>query len=520
MPEPLDLLMSMAPAELLALEQMGGTPNLPPDAIDRALRMQGYRTGQRPGQKRAAGAAIPMDPGLAGLVQQIYGGIENEMMIPPPPDYVPPAPYYDIPEAPPPPAPPSGQLRPEGLRGGRAPAAPEPPPPPAPPRDPRMVGRNPIFEFLPPETIMAGVERQVQQGTPASALPGDLAQTGGFNVPPPPMAPPEKPGAPVYTGPPAPPEKPPGLVSLMAPPMGGVPAPAGMPGSPAPTAPPVGPPGTAPDPIATGAAAAQQAAAASATQQAQTADPFAGLPEPLANALREYQAIAADLRKQDESAKWMALAKAGFAMAGSRSPSFFGALGEGGMAGLEAYEAAQAAEAQRRMQAAGMDMTVGNTLMNREAALAAAARQAEQDALEAEYKRARIGSLNRSNRGGGGGSTGQQGITQSQYLTMVQREADNLMNSAATYQKYRADPEAARRDAMANVDAYLSESGITVRGMGGGGGGGGPQTLSAVAGAAPEDLGAPDQYNEGDVVQAENGSMWVVLDGQYQPYEP
>jgi len=35
--------------------------------------------------------------------------------------------------------------------------------------------------------------------------------------------------------------------------------------------------------------------------------------------------------------KWLALAKAGFAMAASRNPSFFGAAGEGGLAGLSDY---------------------------------------------------------------------------------------------------------------------------------------------------------------------------------------
>lgn len=493
MPEPLDILLSMPPAELLALEQMGGTPSLPPDAIDRALRMQGYRTGRRPSAQGSAGAAaISMDPGLSGLLGQIYGGMTNEE-------------DFSIPGAPPEPRLP-GKMRPEGAAGG-APSAPMPP-------GPEPWTGAPLFEFLPPETIMAGVQRQVEQGTPASALPGDMAQTGGFNMPP---------------GPVEPPMKPPGLMALSMPAIqqrmlmeaaragrggpgaGGVPMPPAMPGG-APAA-PAGPPGTAPDPIATGAAAAQQAAAASGAQQAQTADPLAGLPEPLASALREYQSIAKDLKQQDENAKWMALAKAGFAMAGSRNPSFFGALGEGGMAGLQAYEQQQAAEAARRLQGVGMDMDVAKLLMQQETAQAEALRQAEKDELERRYTEARIGAIQRSGRGGG--SSGPKPITQYQYAGMVQKEYDNLLNSPlALDPMYLENPELLRQKAIENVNSYLSTTGGAAAGGGSGG-----TSLQAVAGAAPEDLGAPDQYNEGDVVQSENGSMWVVMDGQYQPYE-
>ena len=466
MPEPLDILLSMPPAELLALEQMGGTPSLPPDAIDRALKMQGYRTGRRPSaQGAAAGSAIPMDPGIAGLLGQIYGGATA---------------------------------------------------PPKPREGPGPQPNDPLFEFLPPETIMAGVQRQVEQGTPASALPGDMAQTGGFNMPP---------------GPVEPPMKPPGLMALSMPAIqqrmlmeaaragrggpgaGGVPMPPAMPGG-APAA-PAGPPGTAPDPIATGAAAAQQAAAASGAQQAQTADPLAGLPEPLASALREYQSIAKELKQQDENAKWMALAKAGFAMAGSRNPSFFGALGEGGMAGLQAYEQQQAAEAASRLQGVGMDMEVAKLLAQRDQDAATAEQKAEEAALNRELVMARIGSLNRGNRGGGGGAGGAKPITQYQYAGMVQREYDNLLNSPLGMRpEYRQNPELLREMAVENVNSYLATTGGAAAGGGSGG-----TSLQAVAGAAPEDLGAPDQYNEGDVVQSENGSMWVVMDGQYQPYE-
>lgn len=523
MPEPLDILMGMPPAELLALEQMGGTPSLPPDAIDRALRLQGYRTGRptpppAPDYSALAGLIAPQvgvatsppdQPNLSAGDLSAYkrkdpvtwqnlksmglsdveaaGRIAENHGMDPPVGYegAPPQANFgqageDVILA----LRNAGHYLATGESGYFTRGAGQPQPPVGTPGS-AMPGSDPALPGAAPAAASGpGLMALIQQRMREEAVRAGAA------------------GAPPGAAPPA-----------GAPSAAGIPLPPAMPGA-GPAA-PAGPPGTAPDPIATGAAAAQQAAAASGAQQAQTADPLAGLPEPLRSALAEYQSIAKELKQQDENAKWMALAKAGFAMAGSRNPSFFGALGEGGMAGLQAYEQQQAAEAASRLQGVGMDMEVAKLLAQRDQDAATAEQKAEEAALNRELVMARIGSLNRGNRGGGGGAGGAKPITQYQYAGMVQREYDNLLNSPLGMRpEYRQNPELLREMAVENVNSYLATTGGAAAGGGSGG-----TSLQAVAGAAPEDLGAPDQYNEGDVVQSENGSMWVVMDGQYQPYE-
>ena len=483
------------PGELESMLALGAGPNLPPEVIEQMLVERGVRSPRR--TPRDPGPLIPIDMPLSALVEQMY----NQATATP----VPGAP-------PPPPAPPSGPIRPEGLRGSGAPAAPSAVVDPG--------GGSWLESFITPaspQAMLGGVNRMMAQGTPGSAMPGDMAQTGGFNMPPGAVEPPMKPGGfgmdairqrmmleaarggPQNPGP-----------GAASPALAGV---AGAAGAPMPGAPP-----QPLDPIAKGAQAAQAAAAAGSAAQAQSApvDPYAHLPPALAAALREYTAISADLKKQDESAKWMALAKAGFAMAGSNK-GFIGALGDGGMAGLSAYEQAMQADAANRMKAAGMDLDVAKLTTGWEADQAAAIRQAEKDELDRQYMQARIGSLNRSGRGGSGAQT-QNGITQAQFATMIQREAANLA-SGRDGPKYAADPEALRRDAMANVDAYLDASGITVRGRAGNpdpapdpSGAG----LSAVA-EVPEDVMAV-AASDGDVIQGDDGSVWLFENGEYTPY--
>lgn len=501
-----DLQGQYLPGELEALLALGEGPDLPPEVIEQMLVERGVRSPRR--APRDPGPLIPLDAPLSALVAGLYEDATSPG--------VPPAPGA-------PPAPPSGPMRPEGLRGGAAPPAPsamvEPP------------AGEPWLRMLPSEQILAGANRMMIQGTPGSAAPGDLAQVGGFTMPPGPVPPPEKPPGSVYTGPPAPPGKP-SMLSIPAirqrmlmeaaggpqTPLGAVaaPLPAAAPGSAAAAAAAAqGVPVPPPDPIAKGAQAAQQAAATGAAQQAQT-DPFAGLPPALAAALREYTAIAADLKKQDDAARWMALAKAGFAMAGSNK-GFLGALGEGGMAGLEAFQAAQQDEAQRRMQAAGMDLDVAKLTNQWQVDQAAAEREAAKEELNARLIEARIGSLNRGNRGGSG-TPAQQGITPGQYLTMVQREADNLRNNPAWSRgKTDAEIEAAAESA---VQGRLQRLGVEVRGAAGGGGGAPAATGSTPlqsAAQVPEDVMAI-AAQDGDVIQSDDGSVWIYEDGEYAPY--
>jgi hypothetical protein len=58
--------------------------------------------------------------------------------------------------------------------------------------------------------------------------------------------------------------------------------------------------------------------------------------------------------QSDSSIRSNAIAKAGFAMAASRNPYFFGALGEGGTAGLEDYEKAKQEQLMNRVRGVGL----------------------------------------------------------------------------------------------------------------------------------------------------------------------
>lgn len=435
MPEPLDIIRDLPEGELQALIMQGGTPELPPALLQQELAKKQGAQSQRREPRTLDELLPPLNAPLSALVESLYG------------------PLTERPEAPP-----SRQAQVEAAQA-------------------------PWFEPASQDAILAGVNRMMAQGTPGSAMPEDMAQTGPTPAP---------------MLPQAPPGKPPGMMGLSMPAIQqqmlmeaarrpqspAVAAAGGAGGQQAPAG------GGVAAPILQGAQAAQQAAAAASAAQAQTAppDPYAGMPPALAAALKEYTTISADLKKQDDTAKWLALAKAGFAMAGSNK-GFFGALGDAGLSGLDAYQAAMSQDAANRMKAAGMDLDVAKMTQDWESGQAAAARQREQDIIDAEYKRARIGALNRSNRGGGG-QTQQQGITQAQYLSMIQRAANDLANSVHGT-KYITDPAALQADAVAQVDSYLQRTGITVRGQGGAAPQ--PQTLGAVA-AGPQPGTVQDGY--------------------------
>lgn len=489
------------PGELESLLALGAGPDLPPEVIEQMLVERGVRSPRR--APRDPGPLIPLDTPLADLVRGLYENAEDAALVPGPPGAPPMAPYYEVPSAPAPVSPPSGSLRAEGLRGAPQGAPPAPSPGAAPPSEPWL---QQFITPASPQAMLGGINRMMAQGTPGSAMPGDMAQTGGFNMPPGPVEPPMKPGGfgmdairqrmmleAARQGQQGAGAPPPGLAGV-----------AGAAGAPVPGAPP-----QPLDPIAKGAQAAQQAAAAGSAAQAQSApaDPYAHLPPALAAALREYSAISADLKKQDESAKWMALAKAGFAMAGSNK-GFLGALGDGGMAGLSAYEQAMQADAANRMRAAGMDLDVAKMTTGWEADQAAALRQAEKDELDRQYTLARIGSLNRSGRGAAGGAGAQNGITQAQYLSQLRAEEDAIRNSGPA--AMRLTPAEVTKMATESLNAKLAAAGFTVRGT---------NLPGGSAAAATAGLGAVADLIPGETV--EDGMLYVGGDpGKPESWEP
>lgn len=73
-------------------------------------------------------------------------------------------------------------------------------------------------------------------------------------------------------------------------------------------------------------------------------------PDVMAGLLKEIQG---GIQSPEESRR-MAIARAGFAMAGSRNPYFFGALGEGATAGLDAYEKSRQEALLNRVRSANL----------------------------------------------------------------------------------------------------------------------------------------------------------------------
>lgn len=102
---------------------------------------------------------------------------------------------------------------------------------------------------------------------------------------------------------------------------------------------------------------AAQAIAAGEEAAAETVAPeraaVAGMSPELQKATQDYMKLIGDTGgESDERDRYMSLARAGFAMAGSNSPYLLQAIGQGGTAGLDSYQQARARAAERRLQQA------------------------------------------------------------------------------------------------------------------------------------------------------------------------
>jgi hypothetical protein len=105
----------------------------------------------------------------------------------------------------------------------------------------------------------------------------------------------------------------------------------------------------------------------------------------LKQATDDYMKLINAQENTDDQDKFLALAKAGFAMASSGSPYLLQAVGQGGNAGIDAYQAARAKAAERRLRGAQGTLEVAK--IGEEVRRAAAREGLDRDRLEVDRTR-------------------------------------------------------------------------------------------------------------------------------------
>ena len=153
---------------------------------------------------------------------------------------------------------------------------------------------------------------------------------------------------------------------------------------------------TAGQQAATETAAPAVAAAGAGAEAAGLAEAEGAMSPALKQATDDYMKLINAEGDTDERDRYLALAKAGFAMASSGSPYLLQAVGQGGNAGIDAYQAARAKAAERRLRGAqgtlevakiGEDVRRNNLVDKREnrrlTEAERAAQKAEEDRAEA-----------------------------------------------------------------------------------------------------------------------------------------